>query len=473
MDGNSNASINIAPRTKSTTVSPKASNTNIRKSLSSPTTDPTTIRRTMKPEHSEPTRRRSSNKISVTPTPKPTSKRRGSKAPPEKDASPTMVKSPSTLKVQAPGDRANGRSATSSRFSKNLFPAWLAKSHSNTTISTIKTSPSMASINATNETPNTTTLNKSNEISPSSSVVSFASTVESAANGDADLSETFETLLDELNMTDSHREKLRKLPLDRKLYLLQQNNHVKGSKTCQNISRKSMTASNSSISLHQPKSTKHKSSIKKSETSSRITRSLLSSSKSLNESNYNLNNTEHVDSLPEIPSKEKTKQETAQNQEKTSDDDTLLEGSKTISSRAEVKDGRAAAYKFARKNLSNFDSTRSKVGSMVLEFDALAYKQEDPAADESSAWLLLDNKSLSHMPTKSTTHQRPSLNNLFTKVNTESVSSTLISNSYAYQSLTRRDASHMATLVSAEDNSKRGKDRDSSPYFYVEKLRNR
>ncbi|KAI9267813.1 hypothetical protein BY458DRAFT_572943 [Sporodiniella umbellata] len=139
---------------------------------------------------------------------------------------------------------------------------------------------------------------------------------------------------------------------------------------------------------------------------------------------------------------------------------------------AEIKNGRAATYKFARKNLHNFDSTRSKVGSMVLEFDALAYKQENATSDSSAAWLLLENKSLTSTPTRNNNNQRPSLNNLFTKTNKESVSSSLISSSYAYQSLTRKEASQVTSIISTEEKGRRGKERDS-PYTYVEKLRNR
>ncbi|KAF1806201.1 hypothetical protein FB192DRAFT_1316017 [Mucor lusitanicus] len=165
-------------------------------------------------------------------------------------------------------------------------------------------------------------------------------------------------------------------------------------------------------------------------------------------------------------------------------------------------DKRAATYKYARKNLtSTIRSNRSKVGSMVLEFDALANKLEDTASDESAAWLLLDNKTLPrhyNMNTGTTRsnhiNHHPSVSNLFptastTTINTPSettssvhvaetsASSSLLSNSYAYQSLSRKDGSHLASLVSSsspalDDTIKRGRDRNS-PYYYVERIKSR
>lgn len=312
-------------------------------------------------------------------------------------------------------------------------------------------------------------------------------------------------------MKDSHREKLRQLPLDRKLYLLQQNQHIKGGKDSHAAIRKSMPASNSSSSIFQPKTMRHKAPIKRSGTSSRLTGNPSTNSKPdvapfnvIKDKPY-MNDI--LQSLPEastkardesaegdicddtqenykaacdkneeqpLPPSKTANRENIEESGKPSDEQcfTTAEKNKAILKRPEATNGRAAIYKFARKNLSNFDSTRSKVGSMILEFDALAHKQEDATTDESTAWLLLENKSLSRVPHKNNNSQRPSLNNLFSKTTAESVSSSLVSNSYACQSLTRRDASHLANLISSDDNNKRIKDRDS-PYFYVEKLRSR
>lgn len=312
-------------------------------------------------------------------------------------------------------------------------------------------------------------------------------------------------------MKDSHREKLRQLPLDRKLYLLQQNQHIKGGKDSHTAIRKNMPASNSSSSIFQPKTMRHKAPIKRSGTSSRLTGNPSTNSKpdvppfNVTKDKSYMNDT--LQSSPEVSTttrdentegdihdgtqesydaaRDKNEGQPLQHSKdanrenigesgKPSDEQcfTTAEKNKAMFKRPEATNGRAAIYKYARKNLSNFDSTRSKVGSMILEFDALAHKQEDATTDESTAWLLLENKSLSRVPHKNNNNQRPSLNNLFSKTTMESASSSLVSNSYACQSLTRRDASHLVSLISSDDNNKRIKDRDS-PYFYVEKLRSR
>ncbi|KAG1058949.1 hypothetical protein G6F42_028475 [Rhizopus arrhizus] len=136
---------------------------------------------------------------------------------------------------------------------------------------------------------------------------------------------------------------------------------------------------------------------------------------------------------------------------------------------------------------------------MILEFDALANKLEDTTSDESAAWLLLDNKTLPrnyNMNTGTTRsnhiNHHPSVSNLFPTASTTttpsetassvyvaetSASSSLLSNSYAYQSLSRKDGSHLASLVSSsspalDDTIKRGRDRNS-PYYYVERIKSR
>jgi hypothetical protein len=336
-------------------------------------------------------------------------------------------------------------------------------------------------------------------------------------------------------MKDAHREKLRQLPRERKLYLLQQNQHIKENRTVDSSLRKSMPTSNSSTSLFPSKALRQKA-IKRSETSTRLlfpansqTRSKQlrnsSSHRSLTSSLITNASAENLKIMNEIPSpvsphdtdskssnslkknlsssssNKKEKRHTKGGDEET---DSLVNQSIEVhakppspsSNRVENQsinlpsksasmDKRAATYKFSRKN-------RSKVGSMILEFDALATKLEDTTSDESAAWLLLDNKTLprnynmnSTMRSNGVT-QHPSVTNLFPTVSTTaastvaavatepSASSSLLSNSYAYQSLTRKDGGHLAALISGSSalDDKRGRDRNS-PYYYVERLRSR
>ncbi|KAG2202930.1 hypothetical protein INT47_008962, partial [Mucor saturninus] len=149
-------------------------------------------------------------------------------------------------------------------------------------------------------------------------------------------------------------------------------------------------------------------------------------------------------------------------------------------------DKRAATYKFARRNLSEtINNNRSKVGSMILEFDAIAHKLEDKTADESATWLLLDNNTLPRHYNNSiqqlNTHHHPSVSHLFPQINNaakttpDNSSSSLVANSLAYRSLSRKDGSRLASLVpttTPEESIKRGRDRNS-PYYYVERLRSR
>ncbi|KAI9344424.1 hypothetical protein BD770DRAFT_329006 [Pilaira anomala] len=160
---------------------------------------------------------------------------------------------------------------------------------------------------------------------------------------------------------------------------------------------------------------------------------------------------------------------------------------KYVDERVPTVDKRAATYKYARRNLSEaLNNNRSKVGSMILEFDALAHKLEDTASDESTAWLLLDNKTLPRNYNGSiqqlNSRHHPSASHLFPSISQnkptptqETTSSSLLTNSYAYQSLSKKDGSRLSTIMTpatADEGIKRGRDRNS-PYYYVERLRSR
>jgi hypothetical protein len=334
-------------------------------------------------------------------------------------------------------------------------------------------------------------------------------------------------------MKDAHREKLRQLPRERKLYLLQQNQHIKENRTVDSSFLKSMPTSNSSSSLFPPKALRQKA-MKRSETSTRLLFPANGQSKSKQIGNSGSHrslasslitnaSTEDLmmimnempspasphDSITHIESYTSPKNNHSNGNNKKENKQTKLGGdqetdilvnqstsTKPSSDQVETQsvispsasstsvDKRAETYKYARKN-------RSKVGSMILEFDALATKLEDTTSDESATWLLLDNKTLPRHYTMNSTMrsnnvtQHPSETNLFPTLSTTaaaasavetSASSSLLSNSYAYQSLTRKDGGHLAALVSAsptlDDNLKRGRDRNS-PYYYVERLRSR
>lgn len=356
-------------------------------------------------------------------------------------------------------------------------------------------------------------------------------------------------------MKDAHREKLRQLPRERKLYLLQQNQHIKDHRTVDKQTRKSMPTSNSSTSIFPAKALRQKTAIKRSETSTRLlfppnhqqqklkqlgnssSHRSLASTLNLNESSEDLSLLEEAMTSPTSPQTNNSavtigpKKNSHHNMKKELDNhgevDIISSRKSSIASIADkpliesklngksempidpapqkagpIVDKRAATYKYARRNLAAAATTtattnRSKVGSMILEFNALAH---ETVQDDSSAWLLLDNKTLPRHYNMNTTrsnsiNHHPSVSNLFPTAssalavgnkassnmnafNETSSSSSLLSNSYAYQSLTRKDGSHLAALASSvspikEDNIKRGGRDRNSPYFYVEKLKSR
>lgn len=312
-------------------------------------------------------------------------------------------------------------------------------------------------------------------------------------------------------MKDAHREKLRQLPRERKLYLLQQNQHIKENRSADSSLRKSIPTSNSSSSLFPPKALRQKAAMKRSETSSRLlfnsngkaikqldtsvshqslSSSFNSSSEdvssifSVDESTPNSSDSQNANSQkeePELVIPKMNKKRSA----------LPIPAEATVASSEDDKEApsdnkRAATYKFARRNLSEtINNNRSKVGSMILEFDAIAHKLEDKTADESATWLLLDNNTLPRNYNSSiqqlNTHHHPSVSHLFPQTNNpakpaqDTSSSSLVANSLAYRSLSRKDGSRLASLVTTptpEESIKRGRDRNS-PYYYVERLRSR
>lgn len=371
-------------------------------------------------------------------------------------------------------------------------------------------------------------------------------------------------------MKDAHREKLRQLPRERKLYLLQQNQHIKENRAVDSSLRKSMPTSNSSTSIFPHKGLRNKAAaMKRSETSNRLLfpsnndikvgnssshRSLASSlivNSSVEDMSSLLMNEEispsspmSTPTFPHSPHQQQQQQHhgsqkknhSKNNKKEIHEKPGASSSSSSVNATPIVKspvsavaksgnnpintnntatpptspvptqtdgptlDRRAATYKYARRNLTpTINSNRSKVGSMIMEFDALAHKLEDTTSDESAAWLLLDNNTLprhyniNNTARSNNINHHPSVSNLFPTTSTTanvtpsnttssnvietSASSSILSNSYAYQSLTRKDGSHLASLVSSsspamDDTIKRGRDRNS-PYYYVERLRSR
>lgn len=249
------------------------------------------------------------------------------------------------------------KSPSSSRFGKSLLPTWLGGNHNNNN----------------NQNPNIT-------IAPVVPIPSIPETMKADCGKSAeDLDKTFESLLDELEMKNEQRDKLRDLPPDHKLYLLQQKQHL------------SKSPSITSLFTNAP-----------------FNKQLASGKRS----NNNTNN-EAVRSL-EPPAK------------------------------TTINRGRAATYKF-NKQLSSRNSRASKVGSMIMEFDAMAKHQQDGQDSSSSSWLLLETST-------STQNQHHRTNRV-------------------QQSLTRKEGSHLAALAAqTEEASATMRDR---PYYYVERLRNR
>lgn len=127
-----------------------------------------------------------------------------------------------------------------------------------------------------------------------------------------------------------------------------------------------------------------------------------------------------------------------------------LEKSNLLPPTGQQQDVRAAAHKFnsvRRRAPSNLDHRSSKVGSMILEFDALA----QPETSDPMAWLILDDKrtGLPRATPTNTIGPTPSPHP-----------------STRFNSLTRKDGNHLAALTDDRRSNK-----TDSPYFFTERLR--
>lgn len=244
------------------------------------------------------------------------------------------------------------KSPSSSRFGKSFLPTWLGGNN-----------------NSNNNHSGNNHLNITTNPVP---IPTIPETIKADCTSQ-ELDKTFESLLDELEMRDEQRDKLRDLPADHKLYLLQQKQHLRKS---------------SSITSLLPNSLSNKQLATKRSSHGRA-----------------LNTAAAATTTKQPPNR------------------------------------RAATYKFNR-DLSNRNARASKVGSMIMEFDALA-KQQDGKETSSSSWLLLET-STSTQPHRTNRVQ---------------------------QSLTRKEGSHLAALAAqTEESSAIMRDR---PYYYVERLRNK
>ncbi|KAI8328616.1 hypothetical protein EDC96DRAFT_452773 [Choanephora cucurbitarum] len=151
---------------------------------------------------------------------------------------------------------------------------------------------------------------------------------------------------------------------------------------------------------------------------------------------------------------------------------TQLSTSNPNDTKTPIPNKRAALYKFSRKTVEN---NRSKVGSMVLEFDALAHKSEDNSPDDSDAWLLLDNKTLSRQYLKYNTANRgvvvarPSVSSVFPSA---SVSSNELLPSIKEPSQSNPSADKLALETTSREDELKRRDH-SSPFYFVERLRSR
>lgn len=321
--------------------------------------------------------------------------------------------------------RPHLRKSASSRFGKALLPAWLGGSGTNSNPVhplTVSAPSETVEIPEKGQTP----------IDDKELDKKFESLLASIPFALFSLNDrkwlTFIKIKDELNMKDAQRDKLRELPRERKLYLLQQNQQ----------------ANTSNPTADSPDS------LQPAPRISPVVKRLLPRQGS----NQQLNGINKPDKAALPP--------------------TIHRPTASSSTSAAVTptptnphgDRRAATYKFNRRRpaLGAATNRSSKVGSMILEFDALAQQEQ---GDVASSWLLLDDKKSVGRPSPlQPVTPNPSTALLAGRVN----------EIRGYQSLTRKDGSQLAAalIAAAADgpNAKRTADRNS-PYFYVERLRNR
>jgi hypothetical protein len=296
-------------------------------------------------------------------------------------------------------------------------------------------------------------------------------------------------------MKDMNRQKLRQLPPERKLYLLQQNQQIKDTKT--ETMKKSIPTSNSSSSIfyqnNNRKSASQNNKMRRSETSRLIfpaSGNMNTNNKKLDSSQSHLSiSTTFDDAMSSSPSPATPIAETKKTRapavikKKNSSTNISNHGSNNNHKKPspiveESKsttqiDRRAATYKYSRKNLATISNHRSRVGSMILEFDAMA-KVENESDDSAAAWLLLDNKTL---PRQQQLNTHTSLSSVFPGQQQQQQQqqpklpeSITVSNSVAYQSLSRKNGTNLGQIVNTDESRRRDR---NSPYYYVERLRNR
>lgn len=217
-------------------------------------------------------------------------------------------------------------------------------------------------------------------------------------------------------MKGMQRNKLRELPPDQKMYLLAQNQHLTNSTSNQSLSNRLKTSA-SSTSLRSSSQQKEK------EQSSA------------------------------------TKPNQQQQQQHQSPSKVPQPSPKPAP--ATISSGRAASYKYNNyRRLAAANNRSSKVGSMILEFDALSNQPEN---QDAAAWLLLDDKSITR-PTPPPVTRHNQVQSLSRKEGAH-LASLVESRQHQRQSLSRKEGANLAALT--EQRSR------NSPYYHVERLRSK
>lgn len=221
-------------------------------------------------------------------------------------------------------------------------------------------------------------------------------------------------------MKGMQRNKLRELPPDQKMYLLAQNQHLTNSTSNQSLSAR-LKSSASTTSLRSNSQQKEK-------------------------------------EQPSSPSSSaKQNQQQQQQQKKPS----KVPQPSTKPAPATISSGRAASYKYNNyRRLAAANNRSSKVGSMILEFDALSNQPEN---QDAAAWLLLDDKSITR-PAQPPVTRHNQVQSLSRKEGAH-LASLVESRQHQRQSLSRKEGANLAALT--EQRSR------NSPYYHVERLRSK
>lgn len=222
-------------------------------------------------------------------------------------------------------------------------------------------------------------------------------------------------------MKGMQRNKLRELPPDQKMYLLAQNQHLTNSTSNQSLSAR-LKSSASSTSLRSNSQQKEK-----------------------------------EQPSPSPSTKQNQQQQQQQQQKKPS----KVPQPSTKPAPATISSGRAASYKYNNyRRLAAANNRSSKVGSMILEFDALSNQPEN---QDAAAWLLLDDKSITR-PAQPPVTRHNQVQSLSRKEGAH-LASLVESRQHQRQSLSRKEGANLAALT--EQRSR------NSPYYHVERLRSK